>query len=451
MNAKKYAIIATMMILSCYLYAATYSSSTYPRNVTAIYPQPDCRVDLAPSEFPMGIQQVSILFTENVSVNPDCKKEACIYLDGEEMPIQKIGISGASVDFEQKKMGCILFPYSCKSNGNYRVTIPEGFWILEGENVEYSEALELYYSILNPQRVVPTPTVMKELSEFRLEFPDYDGVKLLNPNKIELFKLSSDNKYPLSISVGKNEDGTPANFLLITLDTPISQQGEYCLYVQKDAAEAIYYGGSHEKPEAAIISTEPNIEALYKYTVSQIDAPSITPADKVLDSFSTFELTVPQGADFWFLNDKAVNFIYRVNDDGTLAPDASYRLNAQRIGNTNKILLHIIENGGVAESVTPEPGTYALQLAYGLFSGSWNGEFVNSAPFVYYYDAIENINDITMLPSDTDNAIDAKGIFSIEGKKISGKSGSMLINALPDGIYIIDGKKTYVNSRKSRH
>ena len=221
--------------------------------------------------------------------------------------------------------------------------------------------------------------------------------------------------------------------------------------MQKEAVEAIHYDGAHEKSESAIISTEQNIEALYRYTVSQIDAPTISPSDRVLDSFSTFELTVPQGADFWFLNDKAINFIYKVNDDGSLAPDASYRLKGQRIGNTDKILLNVFENGAFAESVTPEPGAYALQLAYGLFSGSWNGEFVNSAPFVYYYDAIENINDITMLPSDTDNAIDAKGIYSIEGKKISGKSGSMQINALPDGIYIIDGKKTYVNSHKSRH
>lgn len=432
------------------MYSDTYASSTYPENVVAIYPQPDSRVDLAPSAYPMGIQQISIMFTENVSVNPNCKEEACIYLDGEETPIQKVGISGASVDYEQKKMGCVLFPYSCKSNGNYRVTIPDGFWILDGKNGGNSEAFELYYSILNPQRIYPAPSVMKELSEFRLEFPDYDLVKLLDPNKIELFKLSSDNTYPLSVSVGKNEDGTPANYLQINLNTPITQPGEYCIYVQKEAAEAIYYGGSNEQSESTIISTEPNVEALYKYTISQIDAPTITPAEGLLDSFGAFVLTVPQGSDFWFVNDKAVNFIYKVNDDGTLAPDASYRLKGQRIEDTDKILLNIVENGEIAESVSPEPGKYALQLAYGLFSGSWNGEFVNSAPFVYYYDVTGDTSSVKR-PSDIDKAKEVKGIYSIEGKMISEKSGSTQINALPKGIYIIDGKKTYVSPSKSRH
>ncbi|MDE7418924.1 MAG: hypothetical protein K2N35_01800 [Muribaculaceae bacterium] len=447
MNVKKYAIIAIIMMLAGSMYTATYASSTYPDNVTAIYPQPDSRVDLAPSAFPMGLQQISILFTENVSVNPNCKGEAHLYLDGEETPIQTVGVSGASVDFEQQKMGCVLFPYSCKSNGNYRVTIPDGFWVLEGKTGGYSQAFELYYSIYNPQRITPAPTVMKELSEFRLEFPDYDDVKLLNPNNIELFKLSSDYNYPLSVSVGKNEDGTPANYIQINLITPITQPGEYCLYVKKEAAEAIYYGGSHEKPEPAVIRKTQNIEALYKYTVSQIDAPAISPAEGILEGFSTFELTVPQGADFWFANDKAVSMIYKVNDDGTLSPDASYRVKGQRIEDTDKILLNIIENGEIVENVTPAAGKYALQLAYGLFSGSWNGEFINSAPFIYYYYVVGDPSSIK-LPSDADKAKSVKGIYSIDGKMISEKSGTIQINTLPEGIYIIDGKKTFVGGRK---
>ncbi|MDE6522568.1 MAG: hypothetical protein K2L17_07110 [Muribaculaceae bacterium] len=440
MNVKKYAIIAFIMMLSGSMYARKYLSSTYPDNVTAIYPQPDSKVDLAPSAYPMGIQQISILFKDNASVNPNCKEEACIYLEGEENPIQKVGISGASVDFEQNNLACILFPYSCKSNGNYRVTIPNGFWILEGSTGGYSQPLELYYSILDPQRIYPAPSVMKELSEFRLEFPDYDHVNLLNPNKIELFQLSSDEKYPLSISVGNNEDGTPANFLQINLITPITKPGEYNLYVQREAAEAIYYDGLKE-------ISEPNTEALYRYTVTQIDAPSISPAEGVIENFSTFELTVPERADFWFVNDKAVSLIYRVNADGSLAPDASYRLRGQRLEGLDKILLNITENGKIIESVTPEQGNYALQLAGGLFSGSWNGEFINSAPFVYYFHATGDPDSVN-LPSDIVKSKHTEGIYSIEGKIISEKSGSKQINALPEGIYIIDGKKTYVNHHK---
>lgn len=440
MNTLKYASVIGLWMLSMPTYAdSNLGPSTLPGNVAAVYPQPDSRIDIGPNASPMGAQQISVLFRKEVIVNSECEGEACIYREGDDTPLQTVGISGVSVDFTQPKMGCVLFPNSCNGNGTYRVTIPDGFWILEGETPAYSGALDLYYEILNPQTVTPAEGVVKELSEFKLEFPDYQEARLLKANKIDFFKLSSSTRYPITVTEGKNEDGSPANYLLIKLDNPVTEQGEYSLFVQAGAAECIRYG---EGPGQDDVTTERNIEALYRYTVSQINAPTILPAEGVLQTFNTFELTVSQGMDFWFVNDKAQNFMYKVNEDGSLAPDPSYKLTGRRIEDSDKILLTINDNGQILTDVTPEPGAYALQLASGLFSGSIDGDFINSAPFVYYYNVIDIAESVNTPAASKDGT--AKGIYSIDGKKISDDSNFDPNRPLPEGVYIINGKKILI-------
>ena len=166
-----------------------------------------------------------------------------------------------------------------------------------------------------------------------------------------------------------------------------------------------------------------------------------------MESFATFELTVPEGADFWFVNDKAASFIYQVDDNGSILPDALYRLTGNRIEGTDTIILTIIEDGEPVESVTPTQGNYALKLASGLFSGSWNGEFINSAPYIYYYEAIGDPSGIDSIDSGNRNEIKhaiLTGIYTIDGKKISEETEKGDTMVLPEGIYIIDGQKTYV-------
>ncbi len=445
MNIKKYAIVATFMLLGMTSYAATsIGPSTIPENAVSVYPTPDSRVDLSPNASPMGLQQVSVLFNTVVSVNPACEGKACLYREGEPTPLQTVGISGASIDFTQPRMGWILFPYSCKENGFYRVTIPEGFWILDGDTPSYSGALDLYYEILNPQIVTPTNTVVKELSEFRLEFPDYQEATLLDARKIEFFRHSSPDAYPLTVTEGKNEDGSPANYLLITLNKPVTEQGDYSLFVKAGAAEGVKNIGSSDEVR------DSNIEALYRYTISKIEAPAIVPEEGAVESFVPFELTVPEGADFWFLNDKAVSFIYKVNEDGSLSPDSEYRLTATRKDGTDVIVLTINENGRLIENVVPQPGNYALQLSSGLFSGSWNGEFINSAPFTYYYNVIAVPNSVDQVAPAKYILKNFNGIYSIDGKKISDDSDIKTTDELPEGIYIINGKKTYVSGHSKR-
>ena len=145
---------------------------------------------------------------------------------------------------------------------------------------------------------------------------------------------------------------------------------------------------------------------------------------------------MPEGSDFWFLNDRAVSFIYPVEADGSLAPDAAYRVTARRINESDRIALTIWDNGQAYETVTPAPGHYALQLASGLFSGSWGGEFINSAPFIYHYQVVTDPSGVNPAGN---VVIRPRGIYTIDGKRISGEDES-----LPEGIYIIDGQKKYI-------
>ncbi|MDE6511988.1 MAG: hypothetical protein K2L00_07850, partial [Muribaculaceae bacterium] len=345
----------------------------------------------------------------------------------------------ASVDLTQSKMGSVMFPNSCTANGSYRVTIPEGFWMLDGHGE--SGAFDLNYEILVPQRIWPTARVSTELKEFRLEFPGYDEARLLDARKIEFFRHSSTNVYPLSIAVGKNEDGSNANYISITLIEPVTEQGEYSLFVQDGAAEGVRHAGAEEE------TTDANIEALYRYTVSQIAAPKIAPTEGAVEAFSTFELTVPEGAEFWFVNDRAVSFIYPVEEDGTLSTNAAYRLTARKDNSTDKIVLTIVENGVPMTSVVPQPGSYALQLASGLFSGSWNGEFINSAPFVYYYNVPDMPDGVKITPAATEGNRQ-HGTFTLDGRKITdSKECGTPAELLPEGVYVIDGQKKYIKRR----
>lgn len=446
MNGLKFAVMAASVMMT-WAAAKAYdinATSTIPSNVTAVYPTPDQRVDIGPNANPLGVQQISVVFDHEITVNADCTAEAHIYRDGEDEPFQSVGISGVSVDLFDSSTGSVLFPHSCKYNGNYRITIPEGFWVIEGDTPTLNAPLDLYYEIYLPQLISPAESVVKELSEFRLEFPDFDEAKVVDASKIEFFRLASADRYGITVSEGKNEDGTPANFILIKLDNPVTAQGEYNLFVQAGAAEGIYYGGTQDNAEPTEITTEPNIEALYHYTISLIDTPAIVPAEGVIESFTQFELTVPEGAEFWFINDKAVSFIYPVNDDGTLAPDPICRLTGNRIEGTEKILLEINDNGKVLDSFTPDPGKYALQLASGLFSGSWDGEFINSAPFIYYYETTGTPDDpvdpgkVETLPGAA-QAQDGT-IYRLDGTRMSDNA-----NSLPNGVYVVKGKKTLIS------
>ena len=187
------------------------------------------------------------------------------------------------------------------------------------------------------------------------------------------------------------------------------------------------------------------MENVYTYTISKIDTPEIIPAEGVLDTFVPFRITIPGNPEFWFVNDKAVSFIYPVDADGSILPDAAYRLTASKATDAEEIVLTILENGEPATSVTPKPGSYALKLASGLFSGSWGGEFVNSAPFIYYYQ-VTDTPDGVKITSVNDGQESTRGIYSIDGRKIRNTEETNGTESLPEGIYIIDGRKKYIRN-----
>ncbi len=441
MNMKTFAALTAVTLLSPYMtQEASAASSNIPSNVSAIYPAPDQRVNLAFNAYSRGLQQISILFNNDITVNSSCQEEACIYMEGNDTPVQTVGISGVTVDHMQANMGGVMFGNSCTANGNYRVTIPAGFWIIQGGG--YSEPMELFYEILVPQRLWPNEQVTKEISEFRLEFPDYQEAKLLDAKKIEFYRTTAAEAYPLLIQEGKNDDGSKANFIQIQLLTPVTEQGDYYLFVQADAAAGVNYTGENKEQPSTL---DPNIEEVYPFTISKLDAPEILPKEGPVESFVPFELTVPGTPDFWFVNDKAASFIYPVDENGNILPDASYRLTAKKDFETDKIILTIIEDGQATASVIPEEGSYALKLASGLFSGSWDGEFINSAPFVYYYKIVYTTNGVKVIPAGEIQEV-GKGVFSIDGRKIQ-DAGSNANATLPEGLYIIDGQKKLIRNR----
>lgn len=425
---------------------AENNTSTIPDEVREVMPEPDKRIDCSPNSFPLGIQNISIVFTKDIIVNNSCTEEAHIYREGETEPFQTVGISGVSIDYEKSNIGSVFFPNSCSENGRYRVTIPEGFWKIGTSSPALSGAFELYYEILIPQVVTPAECVAQELSAFRLGFPGYDKANILNPQNIELFEISTGQRYPLSVSLGQKSDGSADNYISICLKEPITTQGDYNLFIKANAAEGIKYGPNYpSNPED--ITRESNTESIYRYTVSSLPAPSIQPAPGMIESFSTFKLDIPDGAEFWFVNDKAISYIYQVKDNGELAADPISRLTSSRIGDSNSIELTITDKGEAVEKITPPAGKYALKLGNGLFSGSWDGNFINSAPFLYYYEIIDSGEPdvVHSMPEAIEG--NKEGIYNLNGVKVMNNGNSEIQN-LPPGIYIVNGQKVFINQCK---
>ncbi len=110
MNAKRYASLTVLMAAIAASAYAFGESSVLPGNVRSVDPRPDSRVNVGPFSSPLGLQQISVMFSNDVTVNKECTAQAHIYKEGDETPLQSVGISGVTTDIMQKKIGELLFP-----------------------------------------------------------------------------------------------------------------------------------------------------------------------------------------------------------------------------------------------------------------------------------------------------------------------------------------------------
>ncbi|MDE7081152.1 MAG: hypothetical protein K2O78_05830 [Muribaculaceae bacterium] len=403
-----------------------YATEIAP-GVQAVYPAPDQRVNVGPNDYYLGLQEIAFQYGQPLEVNRDCTGVACIYLQGDQTPIQSVGVEGASVDVMINSRCSVLFPYVCNANGSYTVTIPEGFWYVgEGEARTLSGAMTLDYEIYVPQAVWPAPGTLSELGTITVTFPDFEKAELLDKSLISLYGVGTVDDLAFDVT-----EGEYANQLDIVLAAPVGKSGDYKLQLLAGAMRGVNADGS----------SEANSEMIYSWTVAAAGQPVITPAEGEVKEFSSFVLSVPEGAAFWFCDDRSKNYIYEADEEGNLYSDPLCMVKPVADIAAGTITLTVMETTEGKDTLIPADGYYCLVLAKGLYSGSWGDDFINSPELRYYYKVANNYSAVDSLESVDGESAD---VYNMQGVRVLRSVTADDLRSLPAGIYVYGNRKVVV-------
>ncbi len=417
-----------------------------PDGVTSVTPGQGY-VDLAANMNPLGVQEITVAFRVAPALNPDCKEMAVCYYNGTEAA--SVTNASSYIDSMGAPTAGINFGKNLTAPGTYNVVIPEGFWLYNGID---SPRIELNYEIFDLYRLSPVAGLHDSLTEIVMDFPLADEVVVKNRSSIEFFRsLPTELVYGLKIDVRANDtDGRRNKVVMSFMDSStaslfsnLSQAGTYTFHCVTGAFAAYIYGPNHDSdPTDYTEWTTPEILRIYEIT--DCPAPVIDPAEGTVERFTKFTLDVPAPFQLFMVDDRNnKSAIYPVNPDGSLAADPVCRLKAERNWDVeNQFFLYVADSRGVVieEGVQPENGDYMLVLASSLYSGMFNGQFVNSAPYQYAYTVYNESVKVEGLGADDDKVT----VYNLAGVRVLNEADPAAVRALPAGLYIVNGRKVAV-------
>lgn len=383
-------------------------------------------VDTSNNANPLGVTEISVSFQTTPEVNPDCTSNISIYVDDSNVAAETlIANEVAYVDAMGYPTGGFIFKKRYTAPGFYHVSIPEGVWLLDGVA---SPAIELNYGIRQLQTLSPAPGICSELSTITLTVT---GTNVQQNNTPGLFSGLDD--YDLSISI---EEGTDLSVITMTTDKPITTPDTYTLLIP---AGTFAYDIEEDGQTVTINSQE----IVATYYISAIPKPAIDPAEGTVEGFDNFTITMPEGYSMLFADTMSINFIYPVMPDGSLSPSYEYRVRvAEYDSEAGTVQLVVLNSEGMPTEtlLSPANGEYALKLADSMVSGFYNEEFVNTAPFIYYY-TVNNTTGIENIGLTENEMLD---VYTVTGIRVGRNLDRESLKALPAGLYIVNGKKILV-------
>lgn len=407
------------------LFAALPSmADTLPSGVRSVDPTQG-RVDLTNNVNPLGVSEIAVTFRSTPEVNKECTALIGIYVDGANTPAETM-VAGQSVYVDNMGMSVGGFKFKKKytAPGTYRVIVPEGAWLVNGNP---SPALALDYNIKLVQTMTPAAGVIEELSKITLFFPEATGVTyptgVTTQDQASIWYTKDSSYYYFSCSSTTTAEGTTVDMTIVDEHgTPktLTELGNYNFFMPKGVMESEYADGTTDK------SDEINVT----YTIPEF-IPGIKPAEGKIAEFNEFELIFPENFTVWTWDNKDANYIYPVVN-GTVD---TYNPIARAFGTSRDPYMLKVENG----PVIPEDGVYCLQLSSMLYFGQYNGDqFINGAPCRYYY-TIGNVGTgVSELEAENDGIT---RVYDINGLYIG---ANPQLDELPAGIYIINGKKVMI-------
>lgn len=390
-----------------------------------------------------GVSSICITFPKELALNKSNTETAKLYFNDMEVPADET--LATSIEPLDPKSGSVHFKgRKWTLTGNYRIEIPEGMFLVgaswddddsDPTGGEPSKAMTLYYNIFADYQVYPKTSIVKDLSDIVLYFPNADEVKARGVS-VELNQQGTN----LALLSGTAEDYfNEGKVNCVVYHSTVKEAGRYEIMIPSGAATYTVYGPNHATdPEDYV--TYSSYSVMHVFNISDEERPEIYPEEGAVKSFTQFELKVP--ANIFYLDNITSNYLYRADASGDADKSASVALVkannfAQAVHPGCKVLQFMDpESGEYMEGLTPAPGYYVLQLAGGLWGGMVNGAWKNSAPFSYLYEVESDTTGAEVI-----KPVDRITVYTLDGVCVVKNAEGAAFSALPAGMYIVNGKK----------
>lgn len=466
---KSLLLTGVLLGLTALSMSAALPKSDYPTGLK-IEPAPDSTVDVSGNKSPLGVSAIAFTSSNgDVAKNESNTTPAELYWNDFSVPVATT--LSTSIDMETWKTAGVIFPGTWNKNGEYKIVIPEGMFLIGSAKCP---AMTLYYDINVGWYPEPANNmVVAELEDIVLNFPDASEVNFTK-TFTSSFATRLGDTYPYSYSI----DGNRVIFKMAQsggVSSKLATPGQYMLHIQDGGIEYVQNGVTYETEEIRLT-----------YFIPAAPEPDIYPyVDmNIQDGLEYFELTAPAGfstESFFLINDRAANNLYRADENGTVDTTLPV-LTAKSIWTecmpergiiylglfepyTGEPLNFEFDKGSDSRPLdstewTVVPGTrhpwkpqvgghFCLLLSQGLYTGNYqspiagsSSQLVTSDPYRFYYYIEGNVSDVKeVLNSPETDCVDA---YTLTGIRILKNAPKENLNNLPAGIYIVNGKKVIV-------
>lgn len=417
-----------------------------PAEVTQVSPAQGF-VDLSGDVCPLGVGEISFVFAGSADVVPQTNVHSELYKDGVFLAESK----DAYIDIMGARLASINFGGARKAAGWYEVKVAEGQFTIGGAP---SPAMTLFYQIENFCSIEPVAGVVEQVDNVFFYFDE-------NVVKVEVDETKYDNLTCLAHCTINGSAVTPEYQLTATaLNEGDEWAGAISFGSEDGIAQIFFYEGNYEinVPAGLFISyskgenyAEDPTDLIERrnprynihYVIPSFPQPEITPEyGSVVENFYEFVITPDAGfVELLFSDNMSSSHIYPVFDGQVDTSNAI--CNVKSTGwdlEANTVTYKVIDPATkrfAEEPLVVEPGDYAFVLADKSFSCIRRNDQAQvwAAPYQYFYTVKggeSKVESVAVAEGD-------KAVYNLQGIKINKE-----VNALPAGLYIINGKKILV-------
>ena len=304
----------------------------------------------------------------------------------------------------------LTFDTPIQDNGNYRVVLPEGLFILNPNGLAMPSASAQYtYTVDNPNMlevVYATPDNGDNVKSIEYLYFEYSQDIFDNVNGAVITNEKGE-EFPLTVTYTDSwGDNTPYNALCLKTAEPITAAGTYTFVLKSEYA----YTDAGVRLTEDITYTFTITESLKITNISPVAGAEVSAIDEFIIEFNQDVTCYAEGFPVYDENGKEYVFMVSLEDkDGNELPYNMVR--------------------AYTETPITTAGTYTMYIFDVYPIGSWEG--VNET-YEFTFDG----NTVTTGIENIKGKNGADAIYDLTGRKIE--------NITKPGIYIVGGKKVLV-------